>query len=58
MNVFLVVHLLDYLTAECFKEVVIGPYLDPLEDLDDIDTVWCSGLRTTSPCGHASAASG
>jgi hypothetical protein len=40
MNVFLVVHLLDYLTAECFKEVVIGPYLDPLEDLDDIDTVW------------------
>jgi hypothetical protein len=40
MNVFLVVHLLDYLTAECFKDLVIGPYLDPLEDIDDIDTVW------------------
>ena len=37
---FLVVHLLDYLTAECFKDVVIGPYLDPLEDVDDIDAVW------------------
>jgi hypothetical protein len=40
MNVFLVVHLLDYLTAEAFKDFVIGPYLDPLEDVDDIDTVW------------------
>ena len=40
LNVFLVVHLLDYLTAECFKDVVIGPYLDPLEDVEDIDTVW------------------
>ena len=40
MNVFLVVHLLDYLTAECFEDFVIGPYLDPLEDIDDIDTVW------------------
>ena len=40
INVFLVVHLLDYLTAECFKDYAIGPYLYPLEDIDDIDTVW------------------
>jgi len=40
MNVFLVVHPLDYLTAECLSDFVIGPHLDPLEDVGDIDTVW------------------
>lgn len=40
MNIFLIVHPLDYLTAECLRDVVIGPYLDPLEDIGNIDTVW------------------
>ena len=40
MNVFLVVHPLDYFTAESFRDYVIGPYLEPLEDIGDLDTVW------------------
>ena len=40
MNVFLVIHPLDYVTAECLTEPVIGMYLDPLEDVGDLDTVW------------------
>ena len=40
MNAFLVIHPLDYVTAECLNEYVIGPYLDPLEDVGDLDTVW------------------
>jgi len=40
MNVFLVVHPLDYITAECLSDYVIGPHLDPLEDVPDVDTVW------------------
>ena len=39
-NVFLVVHPLDYVTAESFRDYVIGPYLEPLEDIGDLDTVW------------------
>jgi hypothetical protein len=40
MNAFLVIHPFDYVTAECFSDYVIGPYLDPLEDVGDLDTVW------------------
>ncbi len=40
MNAFLVIHPFDYVTAECFRDYVIGPYLDPLDDVGDLDTVW------------------
>ena len=40
MNVFLVVHPLNYVTAESFRNYVLGPYLEPLEDIGDLDTVW------------------
>jgi hypothetical protein len=40
MNVFLVIHPFDYMTVECLTSYVIGPDLDPLEDVGDIDTVW------------------
>jgi hypothetical protein len=39
-NAFLVIHPFDHVTAECLTEYVIGPYLDPLEDVGDLDTVW------------------
>jgi hypothetical protein len=39
-NVFLVVHPLDYVTAESFRDYVLGPYLEALEDVGELDTVW------------------
>jgi hypothetical protein len=40
LNVFLVIHPFDYLTKETLTEPVIGMYLDPLEDVGGLDTVW------------------
>ena len=40
LNVFLVIHPFDYMITECLTEPVIGMYLDPLEDVSDLDTVW------------------
>jgi len=40
MNAFLVIHPFDYMTVECSRDYVIGPYLDPLKDVGDLDTVW------------------
>jgi hypothetical protein len=39
-NVFLVIHPFDYMIAECVKHPVIGPLLDSLDDIEDLDTVW------------------
>jgi hypothetical protein len=38
-NIFLVIHMFDYLVAECM-ETIIGPLLDPLPEIDGVDTVW------------------
>ena len=38
-NIFLVMHLFDHFPAECMRPV-LGPLLDPLPDLEGIDTVW------------------
>jgi hypothetical protein len=40
MNVFVVTHPLDHLTVESLRDYVMGPYLEPLEDVGDLDTVW------------------
>jgi hypothetical protein len=58
MNAFLVIHPFDYVTTECYSHYIIGPYLDPLEDVSDLDTVWILWSPITSPCGRASATSG
>jgi hypothetical protein len=39
-NIFLVVHLLEHPTVECLQEYIIAHHLDPLKDIQDIDTVW------------------
>jgi hypothetical protein len=28
------------MAAEAYRDLVIGPYLDPLQDVGDLDTVW------------------
>lgn len=38
-NIFLVMHLFDHFTAECMQPI-LGPLLDPLPDIDHVDTVW------------------
>jgi hypothetical protein len=38
-NIFLVIHMLDYFVAECMQPI-LGPLLDPLSDIEDVDTVW------------------
>jgi hypothetical protein len=38
-NIFLVIHLFDYFVAESMRPV-LGPLLDPLPDIEGIDTVW------------------
>ena len=40
LNAFLVIHPFDQVTVECYRDYVIGPYLDPLDDVGDLDTVW------------------
>ena len=40
MNAFLVVHPFDGMAAEPYRDLVIGPYLDPLQDAGDLDNVW------------------
>ncbi len=58
LNVFLVIHPFDYMTTECLTEPIIGMYLDPLEDVGDLDTVWVLWAPITSPCGRIRATSG
>ncbi len=50
MNVFVLVHPLDYMIVECVENEVIGPLLDPLEDVGDLATVWMLWVR---PPHHA-----
>ena len=38
-NIFLVVHLLDHFVAESMR-FILGPLLDPLPDIEGVDTVW------------------
>ena len=38
-NVFIVVHMFDHIWTEIFG-TIIAPYLTPLSDLEDLDTVW------------------
>lgn len=38
-NIFVVIHLFDYLVSECMQPIV-GPLLDPLPEIDGVDTVW------------------
>jgi hypothetical protein len=38
-NIFLVIHLFDYFVSECMRPI-IGPLLDPLPDIEGVDTVW------------------
>lgn len=38
-NIFVVIHLFDYFASECMQPI-LGPLLDPLPDIDGIDTVW------------------
>jgi hypothetical protein len=40
MNAFLVIHPLDHLTVESLRDYAMGPYLEPLKDVGDLDTVW------------------
>ena len=39
-NIFLVIHLFDYFVAECMQPSILGPLLDPLPDIEGVDTVW------------------
>jgi hypothetical protein len=39
-NIFLVIHLFDYFVAECMRPSILGPLLDPLPDIEGVDTVW------------------
>lgn len=38
-NIFLVMHLFDHFVAECMQPV-LGPLLDPLLDIEGVDTMW------------------
>lgn len=38
-NIFVVIHLFDYFASECMQPI-LGPLLDPLPDIDGIDTIW------------------
>jgi hypothetical protein len=38
-NIFLVIHLFDYFVAESMRPI-LGPLLDPLPDIEGVDTVW------------------
>lgn len=38
-NIFLVVHLFDHFVAESMR-FILGPLLDPLSDIEGVDTVW------------------
>ena len=38
-NIFLVVHLFDYLVAESMRPI-LGPSLSPLADIEGVDSVW------------------
>lgn len=38
-NIFLVMHLFDHFAAECMQHI-LGPLLDPLTDIERVDTVW------------------
>jgi hypothetical protein len=38
-NIFLVMHLFDHFVAECMQPV-LGSLLDPLPDIEGVDTVW------------------
>jgi hypothetical protein len=58
MNVFLIVHPLDHLTAECLSDYVIGPTWIRWRASTISTRCGCFGHRTTSPCGRASATSG
>lgn len=39
-NVFLIVHPFEHFTVECVDNVFISHLLDPLSDIDGVDTVW------------------
>lgn len=39
-NAFLVIHPFDGMAAEPYSKDVLGPYLDPLQSVSDLDTVW------------------
>jgi hypothetical protein len=38
-NIFVVIHLFDHLASECMQPI-LGPLLDPLPEIDGIDTIW------------------
>ena len=38
-NIFLVIHLFDYLVAESMRPI-LGPLLSPLADIEGVDSVW------------------
>jgi hypothetical protein len=39
-NIFLIAHFFDHLTVECYENKLIAHLLEPLRDLDGIDSVW------------------
>ncbi|MGH3626519.1 MAG: hypothetical protein ACRDRL_03615 [Sciscionella sp.] len=39
-NIFLIAHFFDHFTVECYENKLIAHLLEPLADLDGIDSVW------------------
>jgi hypothetical protein len=38
-NIFVVIHPFDHFASECMQPI-LGPLLDPLPDIEGVDTVW------------------